>query len=372
MITTVICLILHQRNLVKPQQVRDRETMERQRLLQSSPSTSSSGLLTPSSVISASPSPSIRQDEDLSDCGGPLGACPVNKLIDVEDIGVPNQGPGNSQQADGPGPVSACQAARLASNGGGGSGGARGRRYRCDSTHRDYCTGLMRRYEVPPGEDALSPDNIFARNTIQSGLQSGFDRDEDPLQLTRHKILLILLCLSMFVGGALCIWTLFMESMSGIYLELVFIDGFLNFGQSLFSLVLFAINVKGLQLTVRRCIRRLVYGSEQITLPPWEDLDAEDRDVSARFIKHHIETCMEEILHDINQGIRRHSAAFFGFEFVDWLVEYGLAHTKQDAVKLGRHLLRSRVIRHVDDHIDFYDGKFVYTFLPENARLRST
>ena len=71
-----------------------------------------------------------------------MGACPVNKLIDVEDIGVPNQGPGNSQQADGPGPVSACQAARLASNGGGGSGGARGRRYRCDSTHRDYCSGV--------------------------------------------------------------------------------------------------------------------------------------------------------------------------------------------------------------------------------------
>ena len=28
---------------------------------------------------------------------------------------------------------------------------------------------------------------------------------------------------------------------------------------------------------------RLVYGSEQLTLPPWEDLDAEDRSVSARY-----------------------------------------------------------------------------------------
>ena len=26
-----------------------------------------------------------------------------------------------------------------------------------------FFAGLMRRYEVPPGEDALSPDNIFAR-----------------------------------------------------------------------------------------------------------------------------------------------------------------------------------------------------------------
>ena len=37
--------------------------MERQRLLQSSPSASSSGLLTPNSVMSAPPSPSIRQDQ---------------------------------------------------------------------------------------------------------------------------------------------------------------------------------------------------------------------------------------------------------------------------------------------------------------------
>ena len=40
----------------------------------------------------------------------------------------------------------------------------------------------------------------------------------------------------------------------------------------------------------------------------------------------------------------------------------------QEAEAFGRHLLRGRVIRHVDDHLDFYDGKYVYTFLPENRR----
>jgi len=368
MVITVICLILQQRNLVKPQEVRSRGTLERQRLLQSSPSSSSSGLLTPPPLSSGPPSPGINRDPELPLCGdGPLGSCPVNKLIDVEDMLQP---PPN-QEASGNISAVGCQAgAGITGSDGSADTPAGQRRYRCDSTHREYCSGLMRRYEVPPGEDALSPDNILARNATIPALQSGFDRDFDPLQLTRHRILLILLCFSMFVGGALCVWTLFMESMSGIYLELVFIDGFLNFGQSIFSLVLFGINVKGLQLTVRRLIRRLIYGSEQLSLPAWEDLHPEDRDVSSRFIKHHIETCMEEILHDINQGIRRHIAAFFGCELVDWLVEYGLAQTRQDGVKLARHLLRGRVIRHVDDHIDFYDGKFVYTFHPENVRHR--
>jgi hypothetical protein len=162
-----------------------------------------------------------------------------------------------------------------------------------------------------------------------------------------------------------------MDRMSGIYLELVFLDGFLNLGQSLFTLAIFGINTKGLLLNLRGLVRRLVYRRDKILLPAWEDLEQEDREVSTRFIRHHLERCLEDLLHDINEGLRRHEAAFYGSELVSWLVEFGLARTRQDAESLGRHLLRGRVIRHVDDHLDFYDGRFVYTFLPENRRLRN-
>ncbi len=49
-----------------------------------------------------------------------------------------------------------------------------------------------------------------------------------------------------------------------------------------------------------------------------------------------------------------------------------LLHKKEYLTAEMSHLVlfRGRVIRHVDDHIDFYDDKFVYTFLPENGRLR--
>ncbi len=43
---------------------------------------------------------------------------------------------------------------------------------------------------------------------------------------------------------ALCIWTLVMENMSGVYLELVFLDGFLNFGQAIFAFALFGLDYK--------------------------------------------------------------------------------------------------------------------------------
>jgi len=279
--------------------------------------------------------------DDLPSCAGPEGCSNGGPDGDIEDM-IVNEGEGCSNRSG-------------------------TRRYRCDSTHRDYCTGLIRRYEVPPAEDALSPNNVLMSNITISGIAS-IDEREDREEILRHRLLLVLLSISMFLGGALCVWTLLMEKMSGIYLELVFLDGLLNLGQSIFTMALFGISTKGVLLNIRRVMRRLVYGREQIILPAWEDLDEEDRNVSTRFINHHLEVCMEKILHDVNIGLRRHTAVCFGSELVTWLVERGLAQTRQEAVSQGRHLLRGRVIRHVDDHLDFYDGRFLYTFLPENRR----
>lgn len=223
---------------------------------------------------------------------------------------------------------------------GSGRGGCGAGRYRCDSTTRSHCTGLLERYEVPPGEEAV-PD--------QSGVQ--------PLQ---HTLLLVLLSISMFVGAALCIWTLCMERMSGIYLELVFLDGFLNLGQSIFTFALFGIDAGQLVMRARMLCRRLLYGKEEIRLPAWEDLDSTTRAVSTMFIRHHLATCMEQVLGD--QG--RWRGVVGGRELVTWLVDRGLTHSRQDGEVFGRHLLRGRVIRHVENHLDFYDDHFLYTFKP--------
>ena len=239
-------------------------------------------------------------------------------------------------------------------NGNDGSRGCgNGGRYRCDSEHRKYCSGLIRRYEVPPAEEALSPESILQTS-----------EDSDDYQLLRHNILLLLLCISMFVGAALCIWTLVMDQFTGIYLELVFLDGFLNLGQSIFTLALFGVNAKGIVVKVKYYVRKLLYGREQIMLPPWEDLDQTTRAVSTMFIKHHMESCMSQVLHDLTVNMRLHRAVVTGQELVTWLQERGLVLSRQDGEVFGRHLLRGRVLRHVDNHLDFYDDRYVYTFQP--------
>ena len=58
---------------------------------------------------------------------------------------------------------------------------------------------------------------------------------------------------------------------------------------------------------------------------------------------------------------------FRGSELVDWLCEVDLARDRQDAVSYARHLVKGRVIRHVDNYLDFYDDAFIYTFVPANG-----
>ena len=75
-----------------------------------------------------------------------------------------------------------------------------------------------------------------------------------------------------FKGIALCVWTLVMDGMSGIYLELVFLDGFLNFGQGLFAFAIFGFETRYIMLPIKSCFRRLMYGQDSLVLPRWEDL----------------------------------------------------------------------------------------------------
>ena len=221
-------------------------------------------------------------------------------------------------------------------------------RYRCDSEQRDYNSSLLERYAVPLGNEALghiSPLEV-----------------QDDFDITKHTVLLLLLCVSMFVGIALCVWTLVMEKMSGIYVELVFLDGFLNFGQGFFTFAVFGLDAKYVLMPIQKWLRKKIYGQESLILPDWEDLDEETKRQCQQFLRHHISNCLQTLVRDIRHRLITHNAVFRGSEFVDWLIEADLVSNRQDGVNYGRNLVRGRVVRHVDDYLDFYDDNFLYAF----------
>ena len=90
-----------------------------------------------------------------------------------------------------------------------------------------------------------------------------------------------------------------MDDLSGIYLELVFLDGFLNVGQGLFAFALFGFDADYLTLPIRRRFRKWFYGEDCLNLPPWDELEAETKTQCQQFLRHHIENCMAAVLSDV-------------------------------------------------------------------------
>lgn len=179
--------------------------------------------------------------------------------------------------------------------------------YNCGpSTSRQSCQNIIERYEEQTRR-GLEP------------LEHTSDCDEH--QTLKHTILLIILLCSMFVGLAVSIWTLVMEGMSGIYLELSFLDAFLNFGQGLIVLAVF-IGDTGELLTplikfwrkiwlVRNIIRYIRestytlpsfrYGANVVSLPHWSNVRPETKQICEQFRNHHLENCKKDIAKDRRQ-----------------------------------------------------------------------
>ncbi|XP_064541363.1 lysosomal cholesterol signaling protein [Drosophila montana] len=220
--------------------------------------------------------------------------------------------------------------------------------YNCGpSTSRQSCQNIIERYE----------------EQTRSGLEPlEHTSDSDEHQTLKHTILLIILLCSMFVGLAVSIWTLVMEGMSGIYLELSFLDAFLNFGQGLIVLAVFISDTGELLMPLVKFWRKIWYGANVVSLPHWSNLRPETKQICEQFRNHHLENCKKDIAKDRRWRIRVYRKVFYGSEFVSWLIEVGLSKDRMEAVHYARHLVDGRVLRHINNVYHFEDKQLLYNF----------
>lgn len=99
---------------------------------------------------------------------------------------------------------------------------------------------------------------------------------------------------------AVCTWRLVrLDNLTGIYVELAFLDVALNQGQGLLLLAVFGLHSKAMILPLINIIRGMWANDEQqIQLPPWDKLEFETRHVCDQFITHHLEVCRAAISKD--------------------------------------------------------------------------
>lgn len=219
--------------------------------------------------------------------------------------------------------------------------------YACASTSRQNCQSIIQQYQ----------------EQSRSGLEPlEYAVDEDDQQILKHTVLLIILLCSMFVGLSLAVWTLIMEGLSGIYLELSFLDAFLNFGQSLIVLAVFVTDTAEVLQPVVKFWRKCWYGANILSLPNWSSLPAETKNICEQFRNHHLENCKKDIAKDKRWRIKIYRKVFFGSDFVDWLIKVGLAKDRIQASHYAKQLVDGRVLRHINNVYHFHDKNLLYTF----------
>lgn len=89
-----------------------------------------------------------------------------------------------------------------------------------------------------------------------------------------------------------------MDEMSGIYIELAFLDATFNFGQSLIVFVIFGMDTKELLVPILKYWRKLWYGANLLQLPNIDDVSAETKHICDQFVTHHMDNCRRAIAKD--------------------------------------------------------------------------
>lgn len=234
----------------------------------------------------------------------------------------------------------------------------------CSREQRRQCMGRLRAYQSSVANVAIGDDGVRVNQPRRC--------PKDEYQTNRFLVLLVLLLLSMFIGLFLCTWRLFNNQISGIYVEMEFLDAVFNYGQGFIILAIFGFDTKYIFLPFIRRWRRFLYGVEVVQIPERGDLDEETVHLCEQFVKYHKDSCARKIVRDQKFNFREYKDVFTGLEMCDWLIEVGLVHDRGEAVKYGRTLLIGRVIAHVKNEHHFHDLPYFYFFLDdEEAILRS-
>lgn len=207
----------------------------------------------------------------------------------------------------------------------------------------------------------------------------------ENMRSMRHTVFLILLLCSMFVVSAillalylihvpilnflfqsvaLAIWTLIMEGMSGIYIELSFLEAFLNFGQIILVSICFLSDCDAFWKTLEAYYHKLRgvtrnYDQNQSN----EIIQEQHRKMCQQFQIHHLNNCRKIIGSDRFVNGQLYKDAFYGTTFVNWLIRVGLVNDRREGVSYANLLIDYQILRNVNNIQYFHDKEVIYYFI---------
>ncbi|XP_015781840.1 integral membrane protein GPR155 [Tetranychus urticae] len=178
------------------------------------------------------------------------------------------------------------------------------------------------------------------------------------IQRTSHVSLLLILLLSMVIDLAVTISKAFNEKFTGIHVELVSLDIFLVYGQAISTFVLFGLDVSPLIDVWRRFYFYFSRRNEQDD----ESVSDESYQIHHQFSTYHLDKCAKDICFFISSG-GNEIFVFKGCDLVTWLIRSGLVLNRKSGRNYASHLLRSHLIKSIENHNYYLDTSSFYQFL---------
>uniref|UniRef100_A0A3P9JFL6 G protein-coupled receptor 155a n=1 Tax=Oryzias latipes TaxID=8090 RepID=A0A3P9JFL6_ORYLA len=223
---------------------------------------------------------------------------------------------------------------------------------------------------LPPMPDMIISTNVTGTtNAVQCGnccestdcllgkmeeLQQVGDK-----QVVRHVLLCLLLTVNLLANLSTCIWLLCNHAPGRLYLELLFFCAIVNYGQGFLSFALFGLDKHLILLPFKRFFTRW-FRKKQKQQP---DLPDDIRMTCTQFTKYHKQQCCCDIVKNQRCGRKTVMKCFLGCEFVDWLLQVGLAQDRGEAVLYGTQLQQGGVLQHIKDEFSFQDSPLYFYFI---------
>ncbi|XP_014253111.1 integral membrane protein GPR155 [Cimex lectularius] len=235
---------------------------------------------------------------------------------------------------------------------------------------------LQQRYKKRYARYLVYSREANASNEVMQSSEDIANRDDEPVlpktepsvgnnnedtQPVHHLALVLLLVCSIFVDLSLFIWCV-VEDITGVYVELAFLDVSLKRGQSLIVLFIFGLDIISLMQPLIKGIIETFSQGEPIVLPRVEELPSETQHLCYQFNTYHIQPCQAQIVRRRRLKLWEFVPCFTGEELVSWLLSQGLVKDREEGIIYGSHLLSGRTIRHVNNTQFFTDDPALFTF----------
>lgn len=203
------------------------------------------------------------------------------------------------------------------------------------------------------------PDLQFGAVSEDTGL---WYRDISGKHLIRFIVLLLLLIMSSLVGILIVLWKILTDEITGIFIAINVLDTITNFGQGIYILIVFGFEKHWFWVKIYSKLRTLLFRIETVILPPRDELDTEVMTTCANFRTRYLDQCKEDILADRRFVFWNYTSVFTGSGMVDWLIEQGIAASREEGVEYGHALMMGRVLAHVTEEHYFHDTGYFYQF----------